>query len=777
MSCQVWGNPNAPLLLIGMAPGKEELDQDMPFVGGSGTLLWEVARDAGITRADCYIVNVVGEWPAKKDGAPSVEQIARFRPAFERAVAEFTGRFIVPLGGDALRAVTGVSGQRQGIEAWRGYLMSPSECTGAVVPMIENTFYKAGNKKKGIKKGDPRVVRVRSNRPCLVGANIQLVLPCLHPAGVMRSGRKTLPAFNADWQRIGRALRNELWPSIDYKEGRDAYVPIMGGPFVIDLETAPFLRVGMAGRDNTGSAVAWTQLLTSECRDNTLREFAVPGRTLVAHNAQFDLGVLAQHGMGWDGLIFDTMLAAHILQPDLYKGLNEVASLYLDRPRWKHRSEEDEAAYNLEDAKVEFELFEILSEQLREEGMEKLFYGNIMPALRVLTRMTKRGLLVDDVAREAWLGRLVVAQGDLSGRWAAAAGTVDPNSPQKLAKHLYQTWDLPLKRNRKSGAPTVERSALYELIGDLDVDDPRRAALEVLIEYKKNDKLLTTYTKKGLADDGCVHPYYLPASKDTDDEDSGAGIAGTGRIQARDPNIQQLPPDARAIIIPRPGMVLVSFDFKQLELRIAATLSGDEQLKADLEAGIFERVMVRLGCDRTRAKNVVYGTLYGGGPGALQKALRTRGHKATKKECQWLQDQFSAAYPGLWAWGAHIANTAKVTRCLRNPYGRLRYFYDRGKDRSAALNFFPQSTAADVVWSDLHPLDAAITRHGGAILATIHDEALTEVPEEPERRDAAIEACLGVLQKERAELGVSLPVGVRWSATNWRDMEPWQPNS
>jgi DNA polymerase-1 len=480
--------------------------------------------------------------------------------------------------------------------------------------------------------------------------------------------------------------------------------------------------------------------------------------------------------MGWDGPIFDTMLAAALLQPDLYKGLNEVASLYLDLPRWKHKADDDDVEYNLLDAKYEFELYEILSELLREQGMEKLFNNTMMPALRVLTRMTKRGLLIDDAARGEWLGRLTNRQGELLQTWSTFTTKCEPGSPQQLVKLLYGDWGLPLKRQRKSGTATTERSALYELLADLEADSPYRPALECLIEYKKNDKLLSSYAKKGPSDDGCVHPYYLPVSKDSDDEDTGKGMAGTGRIQARDPNIQQLPPDARYIVIPRPGMVLVSFDFKQLELRIAAALSGDRALSDDLELGIFERVMERLGCDRTRAKNIVYGTLYGGGPGALQHALRARGVKTTLKECKYMQAQLAANYPTLWAWRAHVANTAKAQRFLRNPYERVRYFYDKGKDRAAALDYLPQSTAADVVWSDFYSLDACLTRHGGAILATVHDEALTEVPESPELRDGAIVACLEVLQRKREELGVSLPVGVKWSSKNWRDMEPWQSN-
>lgn len=769
MSCQVWGDPNSPIMLVGMAPGKEELAQDMPFVGGSGALLWEVARDAGITRADCYIVNVIGEWPAKKDGSPSAEQIAKYRPAFEQAVAAFRGRIIVPLGKDALKATTGLT---DGIESWRGYLVSPSECLPLPIATNVQTVYKTSNKKKGIKKGDPRTKRERVVRPVPFGDGVLWVLPTLHPAGVMRAGRKPLPAFVADWRRVGRALRNELWEPLKFKENKDGYLPILNGPFVVDVETMPTLRVGMAGRDAEGNPVAWSKLLDSECRAGTLAEYAVPGRTLVAHNVQFDLAALNNFGLGWDGPIVDTMLLASLLQPDLYKGLNEVASLYMDRHRWKHRSAEDNAAYNLMDAKVEYELYEILTALVEEEGMGKLFYGTIMPAVRVLAGMTKNGILVDEPARIAWLDELHRTQETLLHKWQGMVGAIDPGARKDMMNLIYGTWGLDLKRKRKTGAPTIERGALYELIAELPDGDPRRAALEVLIEYGKNEKLLTSFAPRGPGDDGCLHPYYLPVSKDSDDEDTGKGMAGTGRIQARDPNIQQLPPDARRIIVPRSGRSLVSFDFKQLELRIAASLSGDAVLSEDIEIGIFERICEAFKCDRTRAKNLVYGTIYGGGPDALRNALKSKGIKTTRAECVALQASLAARYPKLWVWRTHIKHVAAAQKFLRNPYGRMRYFYDKGKDTAAALDFLPQSTAADIVWSDFVGISREVDKYGGAILASVHDEGLLELP--TESLSESIPGCRAILERGREELGgASFPVGVKVSDKNWKEVQPW----
>jgi len=774
------GDPRAPILIVGMAPGKDELVAGRPFVGGSGALLWSIAKQAGFTRADCYIINVIGEWPRKKTGDPTAEQITRYRPEFERAISAFRGEFVVPLGGVALRAVTGLE---DGIEAWRGYMVKPSECQPVLVTILRMDTYKTSNKAKGIVKGSPKAVKERVVRATMVPGSVRWIFPTLHPTGVMRTGRKTLPAFKADLDRVGRAMRGELRQGIKFTEMKNGILPIMHGPFVIDVETMPHLRVGMAGRGVNGEPIAWTAPLSPAVKEAITREFGTHERTFIAHNAPFDLREMREHNMPWTGKVYDTMLASALLQPDLYKGLNEVASLYSDRQRWKHTAQEDPAGYNLEDVKEEYTLYEITRGLLEEEGMLDLFENTVMPALPVLVRMSERGLKMHPERRVKWLAELTETVKGLMEKWQGLVGNVNPNSPPQVRKVLYQKFRLPLKYN-KGGSETAEKAALYELLYDLGEDRViERDVLQTLLFIRKNTKLLSAYAKKPVGDDGCVHPYYLPVTKDSGHDIDlehihlGKGLAGTGRILPRDPNPIQLPKlgIARTIVIPHSeDMTIASFDFKQLELRIAAALSGDRALQKVLEhEDPFSVLEQQLKCDRTRVKNVAYGTIYGGGPGAIVHALKAHGFRITFKEAKDLQNDFASRFPRLWLWRQEIVTQVATQYFLTTPFGSKRYFYQGGRDGPAAIDFMCQGTAAYIIWSSLLAMDKACEEFGGHQLITAYDEAVFEL--QKDTLSESTKAIQAVMSREWPMIakGFRVPVEVR-TGPSWGELSEYK---
>ncbi len=722
------GDPKSPICLVGMAPGREDLEQDRPFVGGTGAFLWAILGQVGITRADCYMVNIIGEWPAKKSGTPTAAQLAQWRPHFEEYINRFSGRILVPLGGEALRAITGLE---DGIDAWRGYLVKPEECKTQLVSTIRMGVYTRGGKNKNgpYKAGDPRVIKERVLKQAAVPPSVVWVMPCLHPGSVLKSGKRTLPAFAADFKRVKRALKGNLRPPMEFVEAYEHTIDTGTGPFLIDVETTPYLRVGLAGRRGDGRPCVWTAPLSSAVRDAVQQRYVAGDGPFIAHNAQFDLAHMAKNGMAWDGAVYDTMVAAAMLQPDLYKGLNEVSSLYFDISRWKHKNMGYNAEYNLTDVKREYELYEVTKELLEEEGMMPLFQDRVMPGLRALTKMTARGIPVHTARRVKWLGELTEKNDTLLERWQGYVGNINPSSSPQVRKVLYQRYRLPIKYN-KGGSESAERVAIMEHLMSLSDGDERKPVLQTLLDYKTNDKLLKNFARRPADDDGCIHPYYLPVTKDSDSDATGRGIAGTGRIQARDPNVQQIPGIARRIIVPRRAdLCIVSCDFKQLELRIAGGLSGDRVLLDMLEAeDPFAQMMVEFGCDRTRAKNLAYGIIYGGSPNALVKALKRYGNKITFKEAKDLQARFSGRFKQLWKWIEARKGEALSQYALRTPFGRVRYFYGGRSDSPAAVNFMCQGTAADIMWSVLSPVEEATQRLGGSLLATIHDELLMEAP-------------------------------------------------
>lgn len=294
MSCMIDGNPDAPILLIGMAPGKDELAQDRPFVGGSGRLLWSLGRAAGFSRADCYIVNAIGEWPNKKQGGPSRAQLDLYWDRFDEAIKISKARVAICLGGDAFDRFTGIpSAERKldrkaGIEQWRGYVVEPSDCQPTSRTIQVYGFYKTNTKNH--KKGDPKISKQKVAVPPVLPQSLEYIFPTLHPAAVLRTGLVTLPALGCDLKRAGRALRGEL----NLVTLKTVPPSDLGTTFVIDVETAgkeppmnkTLIRVGAATPEG-----AWS-LPWDYASATLLRGMLKRAEVVVAHNAPFDLNVL-----------------------------------------------------------------------------------------------------------------------------------------------------------------------------------------------------------------------------------------------------------------------------------------------------------------------------------------------------------------------------------------------------------------------------------------------------------------------------------------------------
>jgi uracil-DNA glycosylase family 4 len=764
MSVLVDGKPNSPICVVGMAPGREELLRGIPFIGGSGRLLWNLFKRADVDRTDCYILNTIGELPQGKDGNPTPAQYDAYWDSFDAALAQFTGHILVPLGGAALWRCTGLPG---GIESWRGYIVERK----AIVEIARTTIFK-GTYKTTTKhhiKGDPKDIPIKTLALPALPPTIEQILPTLHPAAILRTRFVTLPALAADLQRVGRAWR---WGLTRPRLTFDTYPTIAPGPCAFDIETSgeAIIRVACANELATWS-VPW-----GSHHDSILAQ-ATLASTIVAHNIAFDAPRLAAAGVVLQEPWFDTMLAAAMLQPDLYKGLNAVASLYLDRPRWKHLSEADPAYYNANDASATLELYHALRTELTATKQLALFEGTIMPAVPVLVRMTQRGIRLAPARRERWLDELRVQETDAVRRWEQHGPPLRPSQTISIASWLYDDLKLPPQFN-KYNVRTADENAIRSLLS-MSLPEPVTLALRALLDYREAAKLRATYAENPLGDDGCVHPSYLPSTKDDDLRDEhGAlvrrkGLAGTGRITARDPNIQNQPQSARRMYVPHDDeLVLLEADYSQIELRVAAALSGDLALMEALEGDVHEWTRGILGCDRTRAKNVMYGSLYGAGPRKLVQVLRQYGVVTSEAECRALQNSLARAYPRLWEWRQEVIRNATANYYLNNPFGRRRYFWRGGDDAPAALDFLPQSTAADVMWASLLPLDLALGGCGGKLLATVHDSVLIEAPRD--RCKDAAQVLRLVMEREFPQVapGFRVPVNIK-TGESWGEMEAY----
>jgi uracil-DNA glycosylase family 4 len=718
MSCMVEGDPNAPILVVAMAPGTEEIKSDSPLVGASGRLFWSCAERAGFTRADCYIVNTIGEIQ-EEGSSPSDRQFDKYWTLFDAAISESRAGVAICLGADAFWRLTGNHG---GILDWRGYVLEPTDIGSLCRSSVATVPYKTSG--RGHKKGDPRIVKVKTTLQPIIPPSVRYVFPTVHPSYVMRTGFKSVAVLAYDIARAKRGLDGQLaFSDLTF----DTHVNPVGGvgePVSIDIETTRSLqgqdfinRIGVSSRAGT-----WTVPWSQEAKEAT-KAVLEEGRLIVGHNLSYDLPRLKAAGVTAKGPIYDTMFACQALQPDLAKGLNFVASLYLDTKRWKHRAEEDPELYNALDVAQTYRLYEITKEQIEKTGQMDMF-KTMMAGLPVLMDMTERGLKLDPARRSTWIEQLKQQEAILWKQWDAFHPTVSISSNAQLKVLFYKTLGWKTQRN-DDGKPSTDEAAVKKLL-EL-YSDP---SLNILLAWRKINHLRTTYAEVGnfLWGDGLIHPSYISTAKDKDEK--GKGMAGTGRIQARNPNIMNVPQEGRKLYIPHsPGNILIEFDYDQAELRVVAAVSGDEVLMARLDGPDIHQVHADMwGCTRKEAKNVTYATIYGAGKEKLQQMFLKYGIKRTQKECEVLLTKFYGTYPTVRAWREQIIAQVGAERMVRNPFGRVRYFWNPSKDVPAALDFIPQSTVADIMWSSLPVVNEVVNGMGGHLLTIVHDSYLFEVP-------------------------------------------------
>ena len=373
----------------------------------------------------------------------------------------------------------------------------------------------------------------------------------------------------------------------------------------------------------------------------------------------------------------------------------------------------------------------------------------IMATVPTLMNMTREGIRVDPVECEKWLEEL---RGEIfieNKAWAAQFAPLNPMSTRHLNHLLYTQWELPVQRSKDDDITADELACvnLRELVASRPrlkkhkawMDDPRcqPEVFDLLLRIRRLNKSLGTYADVKLHDDGRVHPGYLPESKDTETRDGTnkkrKGLAATGRLASRDPNIQNQPYRARIMYIPDSDkFTFVSHDYKSAELYVTAHVSGDLVLLDDLASGdVHSRNAARVGCERRTAKAVIYGTNYGAGPKKISDTVLVQdGIFISPNECKRVQDGIARVYNVMWAHRQTIASMCVNEGYVVNPLGRIRYYYNGASDITSAYDYIPQSTVADVLWCVLRDVERCARSFGGRLVTTVHDCIVAQIPNE-----------------------------------------------
>jgi DNA polymerase-1 len=519
--------------------------------------------------------------------------------------------------------------------------------------------------------------------------------------------------------------------------------------------------------------------------------FEDEGIEKTAHNAKYDMVVLAGEGVWTHNVAFDTMLAAYLLGEGAL-GLKWLASKRLriemtpiieligkGSKQLCMADVEVEAAgrYAAADADMTGRLRPGLEEELRRHNLWPLFVDVEMPLVPVLARMEMVGVAVDvAVLREMSivLGREIARMEDeIHGQ---VGHRFNIGSPQQLGQVLFEQLKLPKTRKTKLGYSTDAQA--------LEALRPLHPIIDQIQSYRELTKLKSTYLD---ALPALINP--RTGRVHTDFNQTGAA---TGRLSSSNPNLQNIPVrtelggQVRRAFVARdfgPEPLLLSADYSQIELRIMAHITEDEGLveafmrDEDIHAATASQVfgvpLDQVTSEmRRRAKVFNFGVLYG----LSEFGLSTREHISREEAGEFIKTYF-AKYPGI---RRYIDETVQRTRELgyaETLLGRRRYFPEirqanavvRQAAERAAVNMPVQGTAADIIKIAMNRIDAELEarRLKSRMTLQVHDELIFECPaaELDEVRRLALD-----IMPRSLEMKVPLKVDTK-VGKNWGDME------
>lgn len=463
-----------------------------------------------------------------------------------------------------------------------------------------------------------------------------------------------------------------------------------------------------------------------------------------AHDVKPLMRRLLAVGIDADGFVFDTALAAYLL--DATRGKYELPQLAQDYLHTPPAQEDDPDAQLAAQAVCVQRLQRVLSEKLEAEGMTALLRELELPLCRVLAHMEHDGVPVDRAALEAFSAmlseRIAVCERLIYGY---SGEPFNIQSPRQLGVVLFEKLGLPPVKKTKSGYST--NAEVLEKLRD------RHPIIQAVMDYRMLTKLQSTYAEglqKEIAPDGRIHTTFQNT------------ITATGRLSSTEPNLQNIPvrtelgSEIRKMFVPRPGWVLVDADYSQIELRVLAHIADDRAMQEAFRSGEdFHRLTASrvfhvppedvTPLMRRQAKAVNFGIVYGISEFSLAQDIGV-----SRREAKEYIERYLTQYPGVRDYMKKIVETARTQGYVSTLFGRRRMipeirstnFNIRSGAERIALNTPVQGTAADIMKLAMVRVFRALETNGlrARLLLQVHDELIVECPPEEAGRVRAIVA-------------------------------------
>ena len=452
------------------------------------------------------------------------------------------------------------------------------------------------------------------------------------------------------------------------------------------------------------------------------------GRELILHDSKTNLHRLDQAGIAFDGCAFDTALAAYDLNPSQADyPVSKLATNFLGITV----ADGDAAAC----AEAIWNLRPVLEEELKKNGMEKLYREVELPLCTVLYRMENRGICIDTHQLKAFGEMLRQRIADCESLiFSYAQGPFNINSTKQLGELLFEKLGLPPVKKTKTGYST--NADVLEKLKD------KHPIIPAIMDYRMLTKLNSTYAEglmKAVEEDGRVRTTFQNL------------VTATGRLSSTEPNLQNIPvrtdlgAEIRKMFVPKAGCVLVDADYSQIELRVLAHISQDKvmqeafcngtdihTLTASQVFGVSTDQVTPL--QRRHAKAVNFGIVYGISEFSLAEDIGV-----SRYEARAYIDSYLEKYQGVRAYMKQVVEQARQTGYTETLFGRRRYipelkssnFNVRSGAERIALNTPIQGTAADLIKLAMIRVEEALNRDfpEAQLLLQVHDELIVECPE------------------------------------------------
>lgn len=508
----------------------------------------------------------------------------------------------------------------------------------------------------------------------------------------------------------------------------------------------------------------------------------------IGQNLKYDLEVLHNYGVSLAGPMFDTMIAHYLIQPELRHNMDYMAETLLhyrtihieeligERGRNQRNMRDLKPAevyeYAAEDADITLRLYNVLLPKLKECGAEQLFYEIEMPLMPVLAEMELNGIRIDTDSLAETSSILTSRMRQLETQIYEAAGEeFNISSPKQVGEILFGKMKIVDKpKKTKTGQYVTSEEVLQQL-------RHKNPIVDDILAHRGLKKLLGTYVdalpKLINRRTGHIHTSFNQA------------VTSTGRLSSSDPNLQNIPvrgedgKEIRRCFIPEEGCLFFSADYSQIELRVMAHLSGDENMAEAFRLGhdihaataakIYKEDIADVTRDqRTKAKRANFGIIYGITVFGLAERL-----DISRAEAAQLIDGYFASFPKVAQYMEQSKETARAKGYAETFFHRRRYLPDINSHNATVRNFAErnainapiQGSAADIIKIAMVRISRRFKAEGikSKMILQVHDELnFSVIPEEKEK----VQRIVLEEMQNAYPLNVPLVADCGWGA-NW----------